>query len=81
MKNDQKIVNLRQRVDDWEADSIIYPNKKAINRLEKLPVETITFDNGSENTLHEEIGEKLGYFIPNEMLQFEYYFLSGCNQI
>lgn len=166
--NRPEIVNLRQRVGDWEADSIIYPNKKAINslverktlitrlsllnrktavetkkaiinKLENLPVETITFDNGSENTLHEEIGErldaktyfchayhswekgtnentnglvrrylpkkhniddltqfeldeiaedlnnrprkKLGYFTPNEMLQFEYYLLSGCNQI
>jgi len=163
-----QIVNLRERVGDWEADSIIYPNKKAINslverktlvtrlsllnrktaietkeaiinKLENLPVETITFDNGSENTLHEEVGQKLdaktyfchayhswekgtnentnglvrrylpkrqnidnltqvdldeiaedfnnrprkklNYFTPNEMLQFEYYLLSGCNQI
>ena len=82
------IVNQRERIGDWEADSIIYPNKKAlnslverktlitrlsllnrktaietkaaiINQLQNLPVETITFDNGSENTLHEEIGQEL----------------------
>lgn len=83
-----EIVDLRERIGDWEADSIIYPNKKAINslverktlitrlsllarktavetkkaivnQLQDLPVETITFDNGLENVLHEEIGQEL----------------------
>jgi len=84
-----EIVNQRQRLGDWESDSIIYPCQKAINslvdrkilltlltklerktaietmlaiisRLRFLPVETITFDNGSENTLHQEIAQSLG---------------------
>jgi len=83
-----EIVNLRARLGDWEADSIIYPHKKAlnslverktlitrlsllnqktaaetksaiINQLQNLPVKTITFDNGTENTLHQEVGQEL----------------------
>lgn len=83
------VVDERSRLGDWEGDSIIYPNKQAINslverksryvlltklarktalltqqavveRLQDLPHQTLTVDNGSENTNHEAVTQALG---------------------
>jgi len=81
------VVNERSEHGHWEGDSVIYPNKKAINTLNELQTglvaftklesrksketveamikqlgkyraKTVTVDNGSEFTYHEEITEK-----------------------
>lgn len=34
--------------------------RAVVGQLQKLPVKTITFDNGSENVLHQQVGQALG---------------------
>lgn len=84
-----KVVEKRTEFGHWEGDSVIYPNKKAINtvnelktglleftilkrktakltaqaminKLSKYDAKTLTLDNGTEFTEHEEVTKELG---------------------
>ena len=51
------------------------PKRQNIDNLTQVDLDEIAED------LNNRPRKKLNYFTPNEMLQFEYYLLSGCNQI
>lgn len=87
-----EIVNKRSEFGHWEGDSVIYPNKKAINtvnelktglveftkldrktaeltasamttKLSKYETKTLTLDNGTEFTNHEDVNRDTGAVI------------------
>jgi len=89
ISNRPEVVNERSEFGHWEGDSVIYPNKKAINTVNELKTglveftklerktadltakaminklkdyeaKTLTLDNGTEFTNHEEVAKEIG---------------------